>query len=103
MLVGVLVIYSSFFEIAHWIFHLIKKRYLGDFSVERKLKLKFWLSVFAIIIILIIGIIWLIFVEEESFVEALYFAMQTSTTVGYGDIPIRYYFSFFIALQSSSF
>ena len=44
------------------------------------------LAVGLILFNLVVGVLWLAFVEEFSFVDALYFATAVLTTVGYGDI-----------------
>lgn len=47
-------------------------------------------NVLAIVVCVMLGALVLKSMEDWSFISALYFAVQTSTTVGYGDLDIRH-------------
>ena len=69
-----------------------KERSVYDFSADRfnALRIKVIVFLFLIILTILCGAIFFHFVENWTWITSFYFAVQTSTTVGYGDVHINH-------------
>jgi hypothetical protein len=92
---GVYVVYLTVaevvIEIMNKVMEMIKSKFgKSDIASEyRMIARLIWINIIAILFCLFLGTFVFMGTEGWSFVTALYFAVQTSTTVGYGDLTIN--------------
>ena len=62
-----------------------KNKKINEKSKKQKIK-KFLFVLFIFLLIYLIGVLFYVYVEDFSLVDAIYFVAVTISTVGYGDI-----------------
>eukprot|EP01038_Epipyxis_sp_PR26KG_P007294 gene7294-9937_t len=89
--IGIFVIFSGINDIILHQISILRSRTAASNNHFRD---QLFYSVGILILVLFFGAIFLMLNEHWSFIEAFYFAMETSTTVGYGDLDIKYQSTF---------